>query len=406
MLAEPLELVGWRRVDAVHLSVDVLCPGHELLGEDPALAAHLGDSPRADGVEHIGDERPEGGEPISAPPAPPHDPRLRAVADAVNATDAALVTFDVFDTLVFRKVDKPVDAFALVGGRLRDLGLLIAAMTPAMFGAVRARSERSGRERRAGIDGSGETDLRGIYDAFPRWPLAEGVTTDELVANELSVERDLLAADLEVVAFLEGVKKDGRRIAAISDTYFPKEALRDLLQLPRLTTLLEEVELHASCELGFGKGSGLWKRTEEMLGVVPERIVHFGDNPVDDVEKARAEGVVALLFAQRDEAPAAIKATEHRLRETVARPQSLELRNTIEPAGFAAMRGKVAAHAHEQARRPYWLYGATVLGPVLSGFAQWVAREAAWAGMTRVGCLMREGTLLAELVSAAAAVEG
>ncbi len=344
--------------------------------------------------------------PVPARPAPPSDPRLRAVADAVRASDPALVTFDVFDTLVFRKVDKPVDAFALVGRRLHELGLLTAAMTPAMFGAVRGRAERVARERRAAVDGSSETDLEGVYDAFPRWPLAEGATTDDLVAHELSVERGLLVADLDVVAFLEGVKQDGRRIGAISDTYFRRDALTELLRLPRLTALLEDVELYVSCELGFGKGSGLWKRTEEVLGVVPERIVHFGDNPVDDVDKARSEGVVAVPFPQRDAALAEIKASERRLRETVARPQPLEFRNTIEPSGLYAMRGKVAAQADEQARRPYWLYGATVLGPVLSGFAQWVAREAAWAGMGRVGCLMREGTLLAQLVSAAAAVEG
>ncbi|MEJ7894465.1 MAG: HAD family hydrolase [Solirubrobacteraceae bacterium] len=329
------------------------------------------------------------------------------IAEAIRACDPALVTFDLFDTLVFRKVDRPVDAFALVGRRLRELDLLSAAVTPAMFGALRAEVEDLARSHREARDGSREVDLPAIYDAFPRWPLAPEATTEVLAANEVHVERSLLVADLDVVAFLEGVKDGGRRLAAVSDIYFPEQMLRELLQLPRLTALLEDMQLHVSCDLGFGKGSGLWSRTREVLGVPPEQIVHFGDNPVDDVEKARAAGVTAVAFPQRDEALEQIKTAERRLRETVARPQPLEYRNTIEPAGLYAMRGKVAAQADASpARRPYWLYGATILGPVLSGLAQWVAREAACAGMSRVGCLMREGTLLAQLVSSAGAAEG
>lgn len=345
--------------------------------------------------------------PVSLRSAVRNDPRLRTVAEAISACDPELVSFDIFDTLVFRKVDDPVDAFALVGNRLRELGLLSAAMTPMMFGKLRAETEGVARRRRAAVDGSSETDLLGIYEAFPRWPFTQPVTTEQLAANELHVERTLLVADLDVVAFLEEVKEGGRRIAAVSDIYFREKMLRELLCLPRLTTLLEDVEMHVSCELGFGKSSGLWERTEEVLGVEAGRIVHFGDNPVDDVEKARARGVTAVAFPQRDAALARIKATERRLRETAARPQLLEYRNTLAPSGLYAMRGKIAARAQaSQARRPYWLYGATVLGPVLSGFAQWVAREAAQAGMSRVGCLMREGTLLAQLVTAAAACEG
>ncbi len=335
------------------------------------------------------------------------DLRLRRVDATLRASGAELVTFDVFDTLVFRRVDRPVDAFALIGRALRESGALGGAMTPAMFGAVREAAEKRAREQRQALDGGVEIDLHDIYDAFPRWPLDQAVTVDDLVATEVEVERGLLVPDLEVVAFLEAIKAEGTRIAGVSDIYFRAETLRDLLQVPRVGTLLEGVELFVSCEMGFGKGSGLWDRAAEVFGVAPERIVHFGDNPVDDVDKALAAGVRACGFQQRDAPLADIKAAERRLRETVARPRPLEWRNTTDPAGLYAMRGKAIAQAEQpRSRLHYWRYGATVLGPVLSGFAQWVAREAAWAGMTRVGCLMREGTLLSELIASAGAVEG
>ena len=335
------------------------------------------------------------------------DIRLRAVADALEATKPELLTFDVFDTLVFRRTDKPVDVFALVGQRLHEDGRLRPSMSPAMFGAVRREVEAVSRKRRKAVDGSTETDLHAIYDCFPTWPLADGVLAEELADTEVEVERSVLVPDLDVVAFLEGVKEGGLRIAAVSDFYFREATLREVLRLPRLGPLLEDIEIHVSCELGFGKGSGLWKRTQEVLGVPPERIVHFGDNPVDDVKKARKAGVTACYYPQRSEQLADIGTQELQLRRTVGRPQALEGREAVDPSGLYAMRGKIAGAAVRPAAvEPFWRYGATVLGPVLSGFAQWVAREAAQAGISRLACLMREGTLLAELIGAAGAVEG
>ncbi len=334
------------------------------------------------------------------------DTRLAPVGRALQTTGAELLTFDVFDTLVFRRVDRPVDAFAFIGRRLREEGHLRSVMTPAMFGAVRREAEGRARQRRHAVDGSQETDLHGIYDCFPTWPLESGVSVEELVAAEVDVERGLLVADLDVVAFLDGAKAEGRRIAAVSDSYFREATLREVLRLPRLGPLLEDIEFFVSCELGVGKGSGLWGRTAEFFGVPAHRIVHFGDNPVDDVEKARACGVAAFCFSQRDESLAAIELQERRLRHSVGRPQPLEWRST-DPTGLRALRGKVAGAAeHPRDLEPFWRYGATMLGPVLSGFAQWVAREATERGVSRLACLMREGALLAELIGAAGAAEG
>lgn len=334
------------------------------------------------------------------------DIRLQAVQRAIDASRPDLLTFDIFDTLVFRRTDNPFDAFALIGERLKADGRLQGAMSPALFGVVRRDAETASRNRREELDGSCETDLHGIYECFPRWPLRADVTVADLVENEVAVERELLIPDLYVVSFLEAVKDTGLRVAAVSDIYFREPMLRDLLDLPRLG-LLKDIEVYSSADLGFGKGSGLWKRTEEVLGVPADRIVHFGDNPVDDVKKATKAGVTACYFPQRDDALADVVGRERLLRETVARPGPAEARRSERPSGLQALRGKVVeGREAPRALEPYWRYGASVLGPVLSGFAQWVSREAAQAGVTRLACLMREGTLLAELIADAGPLDG
>ena len=51
--------------------------------------------------------------------------------------------------------------------------------------------------------------------------------------------------------------------------------------------------------------------------------------------------------------------------------------------------------------RPFWTYGAVALGPALTGFAEWAQQRAAQAGVSKAFCLMREGELLSDLVTAA-----
>ncbi|MFD2398321.1 hypothetical protein ACFSVJ_18280 [Prauserella oleivorans] len=53
-----------------------------------------------------------------------------------------------------------------------------------------------------------------------------------------------------------------------------------------------------------------------------------------------------------------------------------------------------------------WRYGAGVVGPVLTGLAEWAADQAERAGIATLWCPMREGELLSELVNATATARG
>ncbi|HYX44920.1 MAG TPA: hypothetical protein VE760_07750, partial [Acidimicrobiales bacterium] len=53
------------------------------------------------------------------------------------------------------------------------------------------------------------------------------------------------------------------------------------------------------------------------------------------------------------------------------------------------------------ATNPYWRFGATVLGPVFTGLAEWLHERAQDEGVDTVYCLMREGEFLSRLVNGA-----
>src|SRR5262249_9653746 len=69
--------------------------------------------------------------------------------------------------------------------------------------------------------------------------------------------------------------------------------------------------------------------------------------------------------------------------------------------GLSALRTRAVSRASARGGETlaaYRVLGAGVLGPVFTGFAEWVVRDASPLGARRVYCLMREGAFLAPLI--------
>src|SRR3954451_14788333 len=84
-------------------------------------------------------------EPFGEPPA---DARLNAAWEAIRRPDIRVVSTDIFDTLVWRQVAQPVDAFDIVGERLAR-NHRIAPLAPGAFRNLRRHAEDQARLRRA-----------------------------------------------------------------------------------------------------------------------------------------------------------------------------------------------------------------------------------------------------------------
>jgi FMN phosphatase YigB (HAD superfamily) len=329
-----------------------------------------------------------------------NDTRLSPAWAAIEDPRIEVVTTDVFDTLVFRTVRRPVDAFALIGARMADAGLLAPQLPADAFLGLRRDAEQAARERHHAATGSYEVTIREIYEAFPGW--ARRGELAELIATEVAVEREVCVPDLEICSLLLAAQEAGKRLVIVSDNYLGAGHLRAILAQPPMGGLTFE-ELFCSCDFRTGKGGDLWPIVIERLGVRPEQILHLGDNRKDDIEGPSELGVRAVFYEQR---PHETEATLDAGRRLVPAADARPLPRGV-PAGgdfgLTALRGKVLGTAWDvpPAAFPYWEYGASVLGPALSGFATWVVRQARGLGVTRVNCLMREGTFLAGLIRAA-----
>lgn len=326
------------------------------------------------------------------------DARLRSAWNALADPTAKVLSVDVFDTLVWRTVARPVDAFPLVGERLRDRGLIPQELAPATFGRIREQAERRARGHREDRFGDPEVTLLEIYSELPEWIVGKNANVVAALEVEIEVERELIVPDLEVVALLREAVSSGKTIIAVSDNYLGEQYLRELLAQPLMSELVF-THVFCSCDHRTGKGDGLFERVLSHLGVPPAAIVHIGDNEHADVECAERHGIRAIPFPQREEALDEIVSRERRIAS--AAPV-----RRFDDGGLTALRGKVAASGDaplDPAVRDYWTWGATVLGPILSGFADWIAEWALRNEVVRIQCLMREGSLLSDLVNASGA---
>ncbi len=350
--------------------------------------------PRSAGSGSTGAASPTAGTARSAPPAAT-DARLRDAVEAVTGGQVSVLSIDCFDTLLWRKVPEPINAFSVLGERLRAEGLLAPDIDGGAFALLRVRAEARAREARAG-DGFGvEVTLRDICSRIPRTVLR--IDLDELVRQEVELERSLLVPDLDVVELARLANERGVRVVCVSDTYFSVAHLRSFLSGPP-TGSLDIARVFASSSYGVGKGGGLWRQVIEEMGVKPGDILHLGDNHAADVAAAGRNGVRGMYFERRPDGLARVIHRENAHAELPLSPYHGDY-------GLTALRSKVLSRVEHEEQppelAPFWAFGAASLGPVLTGFADWVQERGAEAGVSKAFCMMREGRLLAELVNAA-----
>lgn len=310
-------------------------------------------------------------------PAPRPDARLRELCALVDSGDFDLLSLDVFDTLVWRRVPQPADVFFLLADEVRASGGLFDSSSRESFVSERIRADERARRKTP----SGEVTLAGIYEEFPRGYFS-GVSPAEVAALEFSVEQRLVVVEPALRDLLIRARARGLRTALVSDTYLGSGQIGALTGIDVDFTVV-------SCEHGRSKAGGLHRVLLEQSGVPAARILHVGDNRIADYDGPAGLGLARFWLPRFPEAYEDLARAEL--------PAVLSQRApylACDDAGLTALRGRVtfvAASGHER-------WGAGVLGPVISGFCDWVAERCGELGLTEVLCLMREGRILKQVL--------
>jgi hypothetical protein len=330
--------------------------------------------------------------------------QLQTLERMVTDGSCAVLSLDIFDTILWRRVPRPTDVFPIICARLKRAGLAPAWLPDAAFRRMRIVAEQDARRRRGTL--GPEVSLFDIWQQMPL-SLFGGASLDELVQAEVRTEREFTVVDFDVAEVIRLAQKHSVPIIFVSDTYFTEEQLAHLLDRPELGDL-SGVQVFRSHQHGLDKASGLFDIVMEQLGCRPEQLVHIGDNRVADIVVPGELGIRTVFFERIGEEFGRVLERERESMDSFG-PVGALVHPEDGDFGLTSLRAKTLQTAPRDgslATRAAWRYGAGVLGPVMTGFAEWVVERASHAGRSVVWCPMREGTVLSALINRAADARG
>lgn len=186
-----------------------------------------------------------------------------------------VVSFDVFDTLIFRPFSAPADLFYVVGARLGIPD----------FRKIRIEAERIAREDSE----HGEISVKDIYAVLER---LTGISADVGIVTELETEKELCYANPYMLSVWKKCIERGARIAVTSDMYLPSDFISELLRKNGFDGF---EGIFVSCEHGCGKyGGGLFEKVKTAFSA--DKIVHIGDNWAADIKGAEKAGIKPFYY--------------------------------------------------------------------------------------------------------------
>lgn len=291
-----------------------------------------------------------------------------------------LVSFDVFDTLLLRRVEPPAALFEQVGARAVSMGLVDPSLSPSLFRLARQEAERRARARVPG----GEVGLAAIYAELA---LGDGAALARL---ELAVEAEMIFANPLLLPVLTGLAGAGIPVVLLSDMYLAPADLTGLLAGAGIGPDLYR-RLYVSNAEGVSKaGGGLFARLlADHPDIPPDRILHVGDDPLGDVAMARAAGLLAHHY--------------------VPGPGLAALRDrerAVAGLGWGGWDGLAARRAAALAGlgdapddAPTLEFGALVLGPAVAEYCRWLVTQCRRQNIRHIAPLMREAALFAPLLT-------
>lgn len=327
------------------------------------------------------------------------DRRLIPLATDLAAGRYDVLSLDVFDTLLWRRVPEPADIFSQVGAHLRDQGRLARSVSIVQFAELRAAAEKQARAMAESHTGSREILLADIYEMMPGTLFAAPDSAGLAMELEVDCEAQAMVLDHEITALIDLAGVHEVRVVLTSDTYFSRDQLCRFLVDAGLDHNRIPETLYISNEQGRPKWRDLFDGILAELAVAPERMVHVGDNVDADVRPCQLRNIAHVFYDKWGSLP---RTRDHELPRTPS-----DRLNWIVSGGDAGLTGLRSRLAHRPPPdlstdlHPYWVYGATTLAPLFAAYGKWVL-DAASGPNTAILGLMREGRFLTRLVSSVA----
>ena len=200
-----------------------------------------------------------------------------------QAIDAAkVVSFDVFDTLLFRITARPEAIFSLMGQKIGRED----------FEQFRRQKQKEISEILVKKKEAPHADLDQIYAYIAKTDRTQD--WEQIKELELQMELDAVFQNTEIYQWYRYAISQGKRVIATSDMYLNGCQIRKMIEK---CGYAEIAEVYSSTDLRCTKyEKTIFNAVAEKEGVQGKEILHIGDNLKADVENARQSGWNAVWY--------------------------------------------------------------------------------------------------------------
>lgn len=300
-----------------------------------------------------------------------NEPSLARLKGMIDHHD--IVSFDLFDTLVERDLWVPGDVVKIV-----------SQVAEARYGLPASDVMRARRDAKKHST-KNETPLSERYEIVSRLLGVSPEIGDNLHRIELDVERAVLRPKVAGKLLLDYARSTGKRTIIVSDTYFDRKFIEDLLLDFDLT--VDAVFLSSEHDETKEKG-GLY---EVVAAHESANILHIGDNIVADHKNATQKGIDSAWLISGHEQLRRCAPTFVQIDTKYAgvRNGVVQRALTNYPAVTTAS-GYTRGQAH--------LLGHNVVGDLMLSFAAWIVDKAEKDGVRTLYFLARDGEVVKKAV--------
>lgn len=257
-----------------------------------------------------------------------------------------VISFDVFDTALFRKTSVPRDIFRLIERNENLCG----------FEMSRVKAEV---HERSGLNSNkkNEVSLNMIYENpemlkySPK--LEEQYELENIYANEI------------ILKLYKYAKSKGKKIIFTSDTYFSENFIRELLYKSGYNGLYD---IFSSSDINLTKRDGsIFKYVLETLKIECSDIIHIGDNMHSDYIIPSNLGITSYYLQN----PFSLYVEGW---SGVDNFSSVNLQRSIIIKGIADY---LYYSKHTDCKMTYWQeFGFKFAGPIVFAFVNWIYKQA------------------------------
>lgn len=291
-----------------------------------------------------------------------------------------VISFNIFDTLLMRRVLVGQDVFSIVGQRLKAEGIAMDG-----FPFIRLHAQLTNPVPAPSIDE--------IYAYMAEMAGIDPKTADLMKSMELSAERDVIVPRNEICALFRLAKEAGKKVYLISDTYLTRDVLERLLKAAGVEGY---EELIISCEYKVTKNDGLFGGF--LRKCAGKRCLHIGSDRKTDGLNPLSQGIDVMVLPSAGE-----MAEMSAFRSSLAIPCNVNEKSMV------------GLFVHRLFRNPFcreitvtdsYDYGYLFLGPAVTAFMLWLVSALRANRITRVLFAARDGYLFQRLYETAVNVLG